>query len=112
MEGEDIPDELPPALSMEETFEWMAERRSQKISVPRSKAHSRKDVETAFHQAFELIGGVPRLAVWGHNNPGEFFKIYSKLFGNAMQTHIGDTNINVISPIPRGVLDGEYEKDG
>jgi hypothetical protein len=33
----------------------------------------------AFQQAFEMIGGVPRLALWADQNPGKFYQIYSKL---------------------------------
>ena len=33
----------------------------------------------AFEQAFELIGGVPRLALWADQNPSKFYTIFSKL---------------------------------
>lgn len=33
----------------------------------------------AFQQAFEQIGGVPRLALWADQNPSKFYHLYSKL---------------------------------
>jgi hypothetical protein len=39
----------------------------------------------AFQQAFELIGGVPRLAHWAHQNPGKFYPLYSRLVPSTTQ---------------------------
>jgi hypothetical protein len=33
----------------------------------------------AFQQAFDMIGGVPRLALWADQNPTKFYALYSKL---------------------------------
>ena len=121
---ENIPEELPPTegMDMETTFEWMAKRRAQRLSVPRSQAFSRTEVMHAFQEAFELIGGVPRLAMWGHNNETEFYRLYSKLFPNQVTgkvQHAGEIKMNIISAIPKTDLDnvtleGEYAevKDG
>lgn len=38
-----------------------------------------RNVREQFQHAFELIGGIPRLAFWAHQNPGKFFQLYSKL---------------------------------
>ena len=46
---------------------------------PVSKTLSRAKVAEVFDDAFEMIGGVSRLAWWANENPGEFFKLYSKL---------------------------------
>ena len=48
-----------------------------RISVPREIRRSR--VVNAFHDAFELIGGVPRLAHWADTHPTEFFKLYARI---------------------------------
>jgi hypothetical protein len=40
---------------------------------------TRKQVAEAFTHAFEMIGGVPRLALWAHQHPTDFFKLYAKL---------------------------------
>jgi hypothetical protein len=43
---------------------------------------SRRDIENAILETFELIGGVPRLAMWANDpdNYGEFLKLAAKLF--------------------------------
>jgi hypothetical protein len=38
-----------------------------------------RNVRLQFQYAFELIGGIPRLAHWAHENPDKFFQLYSKL---------------------------------
>ncbi|MFI5224007.1 MAG: hypothetical protein ACHQX3_07185 [Nitrospirales bacterium] len=38
-----------------------------------------KNVRQQFQHAFELIGGIPRLAHWAHSNPDKFYQLYSKL---------------------------------
>lgn len=62
-----------------DTFAVMAEAHAKRLSVPRTGAFSRKQVIEAFADSFELIGGIPRLAAWGHEHPTEFFKLYAKL---------------------------------
>ena len=38
-----------------------------------------RNVRLQFQHAFELIGGIPRLAHWAHANPDKFYQLYSKL---------------------------------
>jgi hypothetical protein len=42
---------------------------------------SRKEIEQAFIETFDLIGGIPRLALWANNeeNYGEFLKLLMRL---------------------------------
>ena len=47
--------------------------------IKKSRSVIRADVISAFHHSFEMIGGVPRLAVWADQNPGDFFKLYGRL---------------------------------
>jgi len=66
-------------------------------------------MNNAVHDVFDLIGGVPRMAVWADQNPGEF---YTKLLTRNMQAqnhqeHSG--RIEIVSAVPRTVLDGEFE---
>ena len=49
------------------------------IRVPRNPHFTRKDVVLAFQTAFELTGGVPRLAIWANDNYTEFTKLYARL---------------------------------
>ena len=49
-------------------------------STPKLPSYTRtKNVREQFQFAFELIGGIPRLAHWAHSNPDKFFSLYSKL---------------------------------
>jgi hypothetical protein len=41
----------------------------------------------AFQQAFEMIGGVPRLALWADQNPTKFYTLYSKLVPATAEVH-------------------------
>jgi hypothetical protein len=38
-----------------------------------------RNVREQFSHAFDLIGGIPRLAMWAHQNPDKFYQLYSKL---------------------------------
>lgn len=83
---------------MEETFAAFSRLAHQKkLSVPRTKAFSRQQVVDVFQESFELVGGLPRLASWAHENYGEFVKLYARLLpaqsleilgGQEMQTKI------------------------
>ena len=54
-------------------------RRIQKGGVER--IYSRKQIEQAFLETFEMVGGVPRLAIWANNpeNYGKFLELMMKL---------------------------------
>ena len=38
-----------------------------------------RSAREAFQAAFIGMGGIPKLIEWGKNNPGDFYKLYSKL---------------------------------
>jgi len=49
-------------------------------NAPRLPGYTRtRNVREQFQHAFELIGGIPRLATWAHANPDKFYALYSKL---------------------------------
>lgn len=66
---------------------------------------SRKAVEQGMLECFELIGGVPRLALWANDpkNYGEFLKLLSKLLPKEAQREGGQV-INFLSSIPDSPL--------
>lgn len=75
-----------------------------RISVPRELKRQR--VVSAFQDAFELIGGVPRLAHWADTHPTDFFKLYARLLpaeASKKVTHDGGFTIKHV--LPRGPLD-------
>jgi hypothetical protein len=63
----------PPMHLVEENLNALA-------TTPKLPAYTRtRNVREQFAFAFELIGGIPRLAHWAHQNPDKFFQLYSKL---------------------------------
>ena len=66
---------------------------------------SRQDVINAFATAFELIGGVTRLTIWADQNPGEFYRLYSKLLPSTT-SQLGDLGkLEIIHSIAPTALD-------
>lgn len=47
-------------------------------------------VKVALHQAFEKLGGVPKLVEWGKENPGEFFKLWVKTLPTEIKNADGE----------------------
>lgn len=90
----------------EEVYDWLAQQRQ--VRVPR--AFKRADIVNAFHDAFELIGGTTRLALWAHENPGEFFKLYAKMLPSHATSEIDQSGeIKIVHAIKPGALDGVVE---
>lgn len=67
---------------------------------------SKKDVEQGILEAFELIGGVPRLAIWANEpeNYGEFLKLYVKCLPKDTKVEEGGRVINYLSSVPDSPL--------
>ena len=55
------------------------------------KALTKQKAADAFQSAFDLIGGVPRLALWADKNPSAFFALYSKLIPATVQAQVNAT---------------------
>ena len=74
-----------------------------------SRIYSRKAIEQAFLETFEMIGGVPRLATWAHSNDenyGEFLKLLTK-FAPKEQLEKGlGAVIEYRSNVPQSPLNG------
>ena len=71
-----------------------------------SKPYDRQRVVSAFTEAFDLIGGVPRLAMWAHVNPTEFFKLYAKLLPQSNTLDImGKMSFTIQPALPPSPLD-------
>lgn len=61
----------------------------------------RAEVVNAFNLAFQMIGGVSRLALWADRNPGEFFKLYGKLLPSSSQVDLtGEQTITINHVLP------------
>src|SRR5882762_7544920 len=93
---------------MGETFAELAESGKSLTRLPQ-RQFSRRRVLEAIDEAFQLIGGVPRLAIWAHVNPTEFYKLWGKTIPASSQLEVMGKLQHVILPaLPRSPLDGEY----
>mgnify|MGYP006935475734 CR=1 FL=1 len=74
-----------------------------------ARIYSRKAIEQAFLETFEMIGGVPRLVSWAHSsdeNYGEFLKLLTKFAPKeALSQNLGNV-IEYRSNIPQSPLNG------
>lgn len=77
-----------------------------KVVVPKSPHFSRKEVVNAFHQAFDLIGGIPRLALWANANETDFYRLYARLLPSQNSSALGEQAVLRIEiAIPPSPLD-------
>ena len=82
---------------MGETLRELSEDSRANVVVPR--AVGRKRVVNAFMEAFEMVGGVNRLAYWAHENYSEFIKLHAKLLPGSSQKLLDDTEERVIKHV-------------
>lgn len=76
--------------------------------IPADYAFKRKDrkfVEDSLHVAFDLVGGVPRLTKFAHENYGEFIKLYARLLPEAQKAETGPAVVQVFHNVPQSPLD-------
>jgi hypothetical protein len=66
------------------------------VRIPRNPHFSRKDVVNAFHQSFELVGGIPRLALWANDNYTDFAKLYARLLPSQASSSLGEAQHLII----------------
>jgi hypothetical protein len=99
-------DENLPAITEDEEYARIAAL----YDPSRLERVQRKPNRTnnAVHDVFDLIGGVPRFAIWADKNPGDY---YTKILPRTLQSqqqHEHSGVIEIRSAIPRTALDGEY----
>jgi hypothetical protein len=68
---------LLPAVTISPELQALLDKGLLGPSLPPTLKTSR--AARAFQQAFELIGGVPRLALWADQNPSKFYTLFSKM---------------------------------
>lgn len=74
--------------------------------LPR-KRFDRQNILDAFGEAFELVGGVPKLAVWAENQPDKFYPVMARL-GASNTVNIQNNQALIIRPaLPPSKLDEE-----
>jgi hypothetical protein len=92
-----------------DTFEIMQRTEPSRIPGKQESGFSRNDVVKAFQDAFMVIGGTTRLALWGNQNPKEFFQLYSKLLPSTtvnLGMQAAPTIWHAIPPTPLDVHPG------
>src|SRR6187399_3544747 len=75
--------------------------------VPRTGAPRDRFMQ-ALAEAFEIVGGVPRLALWADKNQGEFYKLLGKQVPGLVQNAFAikaSGNVTIVSAIPASFLD-------
>lgn len=94
----------------EKAFKIIESRTELKNPLPsaltkKKDGFTRQDAVNAFARAFEMIGGVQRMALWAHQNPDKFYPLYSKLLPSTA-INIGQAGTVIIQhAIPATPLD-------
>lgn len=63
----------------DKTFDIVSEQERIPRARRKKDGFNRMDVVQAFNNAFQIMGGVPRLALWANQNPDKFYPLYAKL---------------------------------
>lgn len=76
------------------------------------RLYSRRQMEQGFLECFELIGGVPRLAIWANDpeNYGEFLKLLMKFAPKDAPEQVGRV-LNYQSNVPQSPLNRVIEHE-
>lgn len=94
------------SLTFEESLDIaLTQRQISLASGGKPRKIKRREVEEAFLEAFELVGGISRLAIWANNpaNYGDFLKLYSKMIPKEMAEDAGQTFV-YMSNVPASAL--------
>lgn len=66
---------------------------------------NRTDVINAFQDAFSIIGGTTRLALWANANPEKFYPLYAKLLPAQSYQFTESTVRQIAHALPPSALD-------
>jgi hypothetical protein len=95
-----------PAPPFPVVLDSLAEGKTKIPALTRNKdGFSRSDVANAFQNAFVMIGGVSRLALWANKNPDKFYPLYSRLMPSTSINFGDNTQVIIEHAIPPGDLD-------
>ena len=54
-------------------------------------------VKRVFEETFEKMGGVDRLVIWAQGDPGEFYKLYSKLLPLEVKADVNHKGLDALA---------------
>jgi len=95
--------EFIPRETWEKELSAQAQGEGQ-IRLPREL--NRRRVVSAFMDAFELVGGTPRLVEWANENYTDFVKLYARLMPSQSAESLPGDNQKVLKMIlPKTALD-------
>ncbi len=90
---------------MGEVFSELAAKSANITRLPK-RAFDRQRVLQALDECYELIGGVPRMAMWAHANPTEFYKLWGKTIPQTnMLDVMGKLEHHILPALPPSALD-------
>jgi hypothetical protein len=99
---------------MDQLMSKLTERQLSKMTAPNvTKMFTRRMIQDAFLETFELIGGVPRLAIWA--NESENYEVFLRLLmilapKEQPEKHTSGAVIEYRSAIPRSTLVNQTQK--
>ncbi len=102
--------EFDPVLYSEQMDTVLSEvaKSCKMVSQAPRKKFEREKFLAAMDEAFELIGGVPRLAIWADQNPTEFYRLMGKTIPQAnMLDIVGKMQMQILPALGRSPLDGD-----
>lgn len=82
--------DAPPQLLISKELQALMERGLHSTRLPQ-EMRTAKAAE-AFQQAFEVIGGVPRLALWADQNPDKFYMLYGRMITPTINPVLPEAN--------------------
>lgn len=78
------------------------------FNKPVAKGSHKQRFLLATNEVFDLIGGVPRYAIWADQNQDKFYALFAKTIPAAVaQTVVATGPVTIISPIGRSALDDD-----
>ena len=102
-------------LALQQQLSERQRRKDARTGVER--IFSRKQIEQAFIESFEMVGGIPRLAIWANKeeNYGQFLNLLMRLapkdMGGAIQGAVLEYRSNVPqSPLNRPKQEAKEEE--
>jgi hypothetical protein len=92
---------------MHQVLSEQATKANAVLVAPRRKFERQRFLD-AMAEAFEVIGGVPRLAMWADSNLTEFYKLMGKTIPQANLLELqGKMQMQILPAMPPSPLDDE-----
>jgi hypothetical protein len=90
-----------------------ARQRMKTVNPNVEKVFTRKQIEQAFIETFDLVGGIPRLALWANQeeNYGKFLELLMKLAPKDTGAKVHAAVLEYRTNIPSSPLNRKVEKE-